>query len=73
MSTFSSTPVVIDGKGHLLGRLASIVSKQVSWEDWEGKSVWGGMERWCVEWINPKEMGGWTLGTQRDGEWSREI
>jgi len=31
MSTFSSAPIVIDGKGHLLGRLASIISKQVSW------------------------------------------
>jgi len=30
--SFSSQPVVIDGKGHLLGRLASIVSKQVSRE-----------------------------------------
>jgi hypothetical protein len=30
MSTFSSQPIVIDGKGHLLGRLASIISKQVS-------------------------------------------
>ncbi|TXT10657.1 hypothetical protein VHUM_02162 [Vanrija humicola] len=29
MSTFSSTPVVIDGKGHLLGRLASILAKQI--------------------------------------------
>ena len=29
MATFSSTPIVIDGKGHLLGRLASIISKQV--------------------------------------------
>jgi large subunit ribosomal protein L13Ae len=29
MSTFSSQPIVIDGKGHLLGRLASIVSKQI--------------------------------------------
>lgn len=30
MSTFSSQPIVIDGKGHLLGRLASVISKQVS-------------------------------------------
>jgi hypothetical protein len=30
--SFSAQPVVIDGKGHLLGRLASIVSKQVSRE-----------------------------------------
>jgi len=30
MSTFSAQPIVIDGKGHLLGRLASIISKQVS-------------------------------------------
>lgn len=28
--SFSNNPIVIDGKGHLLGRLASIVSKQVS-------------------------------------------
>ncbi|KAK1925592.1 structural constituent of ribosome [Papiliotrema laurentii] len=27
--SFSTQPVVIDGKGHLLGRLASIVSKQI--------------------------------------------
>lgn len=42
--SFSSQPVVIDGKGHLLGRLASIVSKQVSsvfsvWLVW-GKKEW---------------------------------
>lgn len=30
MSTISSTPIVIDGKGHLLGRLASVLAKQVS-------------------------------------------
>lgn len=29
MSTFTSTPIIIDGKGHLLGRLASIIAKQV--------------------------------------------
>ncbi|KAG6337342.1 hypothetical protein ID866_1767 [Astraeus odoratus] len=29
MASFSSTPIVIDGKGHLLGRLASIIAKQV--------------------------------------------
>ncbi|GAA5931473.1 uL13 family ribosomal protein [Sporobolomyces koalae] len=29
MATISSTPIVIDGKGHLLGRLASIVAKQL--------------------------------------------
>jgi len=29
MSTFSSTPIVIDGKGHLLGRLATIIAKQI--------------------------------------------
>merc|ERR1712000_624139 len=29
MATFSAAPVVIDGKGHLLGRLASIVAKQL--------------------------------------------
>merc|ERR1712219_40000 len=28
MATISSTPIVIDGKGHLLGRLASIIAKQ---------------------------------------------
>lgn len=51
MSTFSSTPVVIDGKGHLLGRLASIVSKQVSWEGWGG-GVGGGMRLGVLEWEN---------------------
>jgi len=29
MATIYSTPIVIDGKGHLLGRLASIISKQI--------------------------------------------
>ncbi|KAG8689588.1 60S ribosomal protein L16B [Ceratobasidium sp. 423] len=29
MSTFSSAPIVIDGKGHLLGRLATIIAKQI--------------------------------------------
>ncbi|KAF8332345.1 60S ribosomal protein L16 [Cantharellus anzutake] len=29
MATFSSHPVIIDGKGHLLGRLASVVAKQI--------------------------------------------
>ncbi|WWC58867.1 60S ribosomal protein uL13 [Kwoniella dejecticola CBS 10117] len=29
MSNFSAQPIVIDGKGHLLGRLASIISKQI--------------------------------------------
>ncbi|KAG8984345.1 60S ribosomal protein L16B [Tulasnella sp. 427] len=29
MSAFSASPVVIDGKGHLLGRLAAIVAKQL--------------------------------------------
>ncbi|WVR06108.1 ribosomal protein L13 [Kwoniella sp. DSM 27419] len=29
MSSFSAQPIVIDGKGHLLGRLASIISKQI--------------------------------------------
>lgn len=28
MTTISSTPIVVDGKGHLLGRLAAIISKQ---------------------------------------------
>lgn len=28
MTTISSTPIVVDGKGHLLGRLAAILSKQ---------------------------------------------
>jgi hypothetical protein len=38
MSSFSSQPVVIDGKAHLLGRLASIISKQVS----RSEVFWGG-------------------------------
>jgi large subunit ribosomal protein L13Ae len=43
MSTFSSQPVVIDGKAHLLGRLASVVSKQVSWvESVESVESFGG-------------------------------
>jgi ribosomal protein L13 len=29
MATFSSSPIIIDGKGHLLGRLASILAKQI--------------------------------------------
>ncbi|GAA5831483.1 hypothetical protein JCM5353_007641 [Sporobolomyces roseus] len=29
MATISAAPIVIDGKGHLLGRLASIVAKQL--------------------------------------------
>ncbi|WVQ97673.1 ribosomal protein L13 [Kwoniella sp. CBS 9459] len=29
MSNFSAQPIVIDGKGHLLGRLASILAKQI--------------------------------------------
>jgi large subunit ribosomal protein L13Ae len=29
MATISPAPIVIDGKGHLLGRLASIISKQI--------------------------------------------
>lgn len=29
MSAFPNSPVVIDGKGHLLGRLAAIVAKQL--------------------------------------------
>jgi large subunit ribosomal protein L13Ae len=29
MPTFSSAPIIIDGKGHLLGRLASVISKQI--------------------------------------------
>ncbi|ADV25581.1 ribosomal protein L13 [Cryptococcus gattii Ru294] len=29
MSAFSAQPIVIDGKGHLLGRLASVVAKQI--------------------------------------------
>ncbi|CAE6417143.1 unnamed protein product [Rhizoctonia solani] len=29
MSTFSSQPIVIDGKGHLLGRLATVICKQI--------------------------------------------
>jgi hypothetical protein len=38
MSTFSTAPIVIDGKGHLLGRLASIIAKQVSQLSWNGKN-----------------------------------
>lgn len=30
MASFSTQPIVIDAKGHLLGRLASVLSKQVS-------------------------------------------
>lgn len=39
MSTFSSQPIVIDGKGHLLGRLASTIAKQVGicCGKWEGR------------------------------------
>ncbi|KAK8866171.1 ribosomal protein L13 [Kwoniella newhampshirensis] len=29
MSSFSAQPIVIDGKGHLLGRLASVLAKQI--------------------------------------------
>jgi hypothetical protein len=29
MATISSAPIVLDGKGHLLGRLASIIAKQI--------------------------------------------
>ena len=29
MSLMQSTPFIVDGKGHLLGRLASIVAKQI--------------------------------------------
>ncbi|OCF42112.1 ribosomal protein L13 [Kwoniella heveanensis CBS 569] len=29
MSNFSAQPIVIDGKGHLLGRLASVLAKQI--------------------------------------------
>ncbi|THH20862.1 hypothetical protein EW146_g611 [Bondarzewia mesenterica] len=29
MATLDSSPIIIDGKGHLLGRLASIISKQI--------------------------------------------
>jgi large subunit ribosomal protein L13Ae len=29
MTSFSSTPIIIDGKGHLLGRLASVISRQI--------------------------------------------
>jgi len=29
MTTISSTPIVIDAKGHLIGRLASILAKQI--------------------------------------------
>lgn len=44
MSTLTVQPIVIDGKGHLLGRLASIVAKQV------GKRiiVGGGIDGWSI-------------------------
>lgn len=29
MSLMQSTPFVVDGKGHLLGRLASVLAKQI--------------------------------------------
>jgi len=29
MSLMQSTPFIVDGKGHLLGRLASILAKQI--------------------------------------------
>ena len=29
MTSMSSTPIVVDGKGHLLGRLASVLAKQI--------------------------------------------
>ena len=29
MSLMQITPIIVDGKGHLLGRLASIVAKQI--------------------------------------------
>ncbi len=29
MSSMSATPIVIDAKGHLLGRLASVIAKQL--------------------------------------------
>lgn len=29
MSLMQNTPFIVDGKGHLLGRLASIVAKQI--------------------------------------------
>jgi len=29
MATFSSSAIIVDGKGHLLGRLASIIAKQI--------------------------------------------
>ncbi len=50
MSTFSSAPIVIDGKGHLLGRLASIIAKQVSfghtsWQSWMSRSCKFGLLR----------------------------
>jgi ribosomal protein L13 len=43
MSTFSASPVVIDGKGHLLGRLASVVSKQVCRADMNSASDKGNL------------------------------
>ncbi len=50
MSTFSSQPIVIDGKGHLLGRLASIISKQVS------------IAVWIDEHEDVEEIAGWCGG-----------
>lgn len=59
--SFSAQPVVIDGKGHLLGRLASVVSKQVSWRRksvdqegygelrWTGATLEVGQWRACGE------------------------
>ena len=38
--SFSTAPILIDGKGHLLGRLASIVSKQVSRVGYGFSRIW---------------------------------
>jgi len=46
MATFSSTPIVIDGKGHLLGRLASIIFKQILWPENCCHEMWGDQYLW---------------------------
>lgn len=60
MSSFSAQPIVIDGKGHLLGRLASVIAKQVSVLVLDllamrccGRREWEWL--WGVEWRNSGE------------------
>jgi hypothetical protein len=75
MSTFSAQPIVIDGKGHLLGRLASIISKQVSLDS--GFSGITCLERKERNWIEeqsaeivkmmPREEGGMLLVPYKSG------